>query len=87
MTHPRLSGNSEPVTPDVMVAQRPSYALHPIMQSQNSHCQRMQGLPQSWGVEDLLNPLNLTHSQREQTCSHSQLPVGLLPWQFEAQSL
>lgn len=33
----------------------------------------MQGLPQSWGVEDLLSPSSLTHPQRQQTCSHSQL--------------
>lgn len=44
VTHPRRSGNSEPLKPDIVIAQRSSHTLHHIMQSRNSHSHSEQGI-------------------------------------------
>lgn len=84
MTHPRLSGSSEPLQPNTVTAQRTSYTLHSIVQSQGSHSHSLQG---SHSHGDLLNPANLPHPPREQRCSQSQLPVSASPWQSETLNL
>lgn len=43
MAHSKHSGNSMPLKPDTVIAQRPCHAPHPIAQSQNSHSHRVHG--------------------------------------------
>lgn len=85
VTHPRLSGRSEPLMPDTVISQRPSYTPYLIVQRIPIDMAFKASTYMSYRVSAQPHEPALSTETTETVLD--QLPTGAPLWLFESQSL